>query len=150
MAYAKTDQNSHHSFKIRREEIRRRRRLPLIRSTIFVLLILLSTIIPLVLVSWFINISAMEGSLWRLVEGGEHSGAILDGSSTSLPNFRSRSGGGILCAAIIHYNGNKCSVTMIVFIASSAPPRRLIKMPSVGITAVPWQIHYGVLVVVFW
>jgi hypothetical protein len=58
----------------------------------------------------------MEGSLWRFVEGCEHGGVIRDGSSTSLPRFRSLSGGGILCAAINHYNGNKCSIIMIVSI----------------------------------
>jgi hypothetical protein len=40
--------------------------------------------------------------------GGEHGGAIRDGSSMSLPSFRSHSGGRNLCAAIIHYNGNNC------------------------------------------
>jgi hypothetical protein len=54
-----------------------------------------------------INKSDMEGMLWLFVEGGEQGGAIRDGSSMSLPSFRSRSGGKILRAAIIHYNGNK-------------------------------------------
>jgi hypothetical protein len=53
------------------------------------------------------------GMLMAVCGGGEHGGAIRDGSSTSLPSFRSRSSGGILRAAIIHYNGNKCSVTMM-------------------------------------
>jgi hypothetical protein len=68
----------------------------------------------------------------------EHGGAIQDGSSTSLPSFRSRSGGGILRAAIIHYNGNKMlGYNDCVFVASRAPPRRLIKALGVGIMAVP-------------
>jgi hypothetical protein len=88
----------------------------------------------------------MEVCLWRFVEGGEHGGAIRDGSSTSLPSFRSRSGGEILRAAIIYYNGNKCSVTtMVLILASRAPPRRLIKAPSVGITAVSGRILHRVL-----
>jgi hypothetical protein len=48
-AYARTDQNSRNSFKIREEEIWRRRSLASIRSAISVLLILHSNIIPLVL-----------------------------------------------------------------------------------------------------
>jgi hypothetical protein len=55
----------------------------------------------------------MEVCLWRFVEGSEHDGAIRDGSSMSLPSFRSRSGGEILRTAIIHYNDNKCLVTMM-------------------------------------
>jgi hypothetical protein len=51
----------------------------------------------------FINRSAIEVGVWRFVEGGEHEGAIRDGGSTSLPSFRSRDGGEILRAAIIHY-----------------------------------------------
>jgi hypothetical protein len=51
----------------------------------------------------FVNRSAIEVGVWRFVEGGEHGGAIRDGGSTSLPSFRSRDGGEILCAAIIHY-----------------------------------------------
>jgi galactokinase/mevalonate kinase-like predicted kinase len=34
---------------------------------------------------------------------GKHGGAIRDGGSTSLPSFRSRSGGEIVRAAINHY-----------------------------------------------
>jgi hypothetical protein len=45
--------------------------------------------------------------------GGGHGEAIQDGSITSLPSFRSHSGDEILRAAIIHYNGNKYSVTMM-------------------------------------
>jgi hypothetical protein len=48
---------------------------------------------------------------------GEHGGAIWDGGSMSLPSFRSDNGGKTLCAAIIHYNGNKCSVTMMALIS---------------------------------
>jgi hypothetical protein len=51
----------------------------------------------------FVNRSAIGVGVWRLVEGGEHGGVIRDGGSTSLPSFRSRNGGKILCAAIIHY-----------------------------------------------
>jgi hypothetical protein len=51
----------------------------------------------------FVNRSAIELGVWRFVEGGEHGGAIRDGGSTSLPSFRSRNGGEILRAAIIHY-----------------------------------------------
>jgi hypothetical protein len=51
----------------------------------------------------FVNRSAIEVGVWRFVEGGEHGGAIRDGGSTSLPSFRSRDGGEILRAAIIHY-----------------------------------------------
>jgi hypothetical protein len=51
----------------------------------------------------FINRSAIEVGVWRFVEGGEHGGAIQDGGSMSLPSFRSRVGGEILHAAIIHY-----------------------------------------------
>jgi hypothetical protein len=45
-----------------------------------------------------------------ILEGGEHSRAIRDGGSMSLPSFRSRNGGETLRAAIIHY---MCSVTMM-------------------------------------
>jgi hypothetical protein len=38
--------------------------------------------------------------------------AIWKENSMNLPSFRSRSGGGILRATIIHYNGNKCTITM--------------------------------------
>jgi hypothetical protein len=92
----------------------------------------------------FINRSVMEGSLCRFVKEGEHDGAIRDGSSTSLPSFRSHSGGGIVRGAIIYYNGNKRSVTMCVR-ASRASPRRLIKATGFGITAVSERIYYGVL-----
>jgi hypothetical protein len=51
----------------------------------------------------FINRSAIGVGVWRFVEGGEDGGAIRDGGSTSLPNFRSRNGGETLRAAIIHY-----------------------------------------------
>jgi hypothetical protein len=51
----------------------------------------------------FVNRSAIRVGVWRFVERGEHGGAIWDGGSTSLPNFRSRNGGETLCAAIIHY-----------------------------------------------
>jgi hypothetical protein len=51
----------------------------------------------------FVNRSAIEVGVWRFVEGGEHGGAIRDSGSTSLPSFRSRNGGEILHAAIIHY-----------------------------------------------
>jgi hypothetical protein len=51
----------------------------------------------------FVNKSAIGVGVWRFVEGGEHGGAIRDGGSTSLPSFRSRNGGEILRAAIIHY-----------------------------------------------
>jgi hypothetical protein len=51
----------------------------------------------------FVNRSAIGVGVWRFVEGGEHSGAIRDGGSTSLPGFRSRNGGETLRAAIIHY-----------------------------------------------
>jgi hypothetical protein len=51
----------------------------------------------------FVNRSAIEVGVWWFVEGGEHGGAIRDGGSTSLPSFRSRDGGEILRAAIIHY-----------------------------------------------
>jgi hypothetical protein len=51
----------------------------------------------------FVNRSAIGVGVWRFVEGGEHSGAIQDGGSTSLPSFISRNGGETLCAAIIHY-----------------------------------------------
>jgi hypothetical protein len=51
----------------------------------------------------FVNRSAIEVGVWRFVEGGEHGGVIRDGGSTSLPSFRSRDGGNILRAAIIHY-----------------------------------------------
>jgi hypothetical protein len=71
------------------------------------------------------------------VEGGEHGGAVRDGSSMNLPSFRYRNDGEILRAATIHYNGNKCSFTMMVLnLASRDPPHRLIKTPSVDITAV--------------
>jgi hypothetical protein len=92
----------------------------------------------------FINRSVMEDSLWRFVKEGEHDGAIRDGSSTSLPSFRSRSGGRIVRAAIIYYNGNKRSVTMCVR-ASRASPHRLIKAPDLGIMAVLERTYYGVL-----
>jgi hypothetical protein len=51
----------------------------------------------------FVNRSAIGIGVWRFVEGGEHGGAIRDGSSTSLPSFRSRNGGETLRAAINHY-----------------------------------------------
>jgi hypothetical protein len=51
----------------------------------------------------FVNRSAIGVGIWRFVEGGEHGGAIQDGGSTSLPSFRSRDGGEILRAAIMHY-----------------------------------------------
>jgi hypothetical protein len=51
----------------------------------------------------FVNRSAIGVGVWRFVEGGEHGGAIRDGGSTSLPSFKSRNGGEILRAAIIHY-----------------------------------------------
>jgi hypothetical protein len=51
----------------------------------------------------FVNRSAIEVGVWWFVEGGEHGGVIRDGGSTSLPSFRSRDGGEILRAAIIHY-----------------------------------------------
>jgi hypothetical protein len=51
----------------------------------------------------FVNRSAIGVGVWRFVEGGEHGGMIRDGGSTNLPSFRSRNGGEILRAAIIHY-----------------------------------------------
>jgi hypothetical protein len=51
----------------------------------------------------FVNRSVIGVGVWRFVEGGEYGGAIRDGGSTSLSNFRSRNGGETLCAAIIHY-----------------------------------------------
>jgi hypothetical protein len=48
-ACAKIDQNSHHTLEIKEQEIERRRRLPSVRSMIFNLLILHSTMFPLVL-----------------------------------------------------------------------------------------------------
>jgi hypothetical protein len=51
----------------------------------------------------FVNRSAIGVGVWQFVEGGEHGRAIRDGGSTSLPSFRSRSGGETLRAAIIHY-----------------------------------------------
>jgi hypothetical protein len=51
----------------------------------------------------FVNRSAIGIGVWRFVEGSEHGGAIRDDGSTSLPSFRSRNGGEILRAAIIHY-----------------------------------------------
>jgi hypothetical protein len=48
-AYAKTDQNNHHSFENRGEKIRNRRSLASIRFVFSVFSILHSTIIPLVL-----------------------------------------------------------------------------------------------------
>jgi hypothetical protein len=51
----------------------------------------------------FVNRSAIGVGIWWFVEGGEHSGAIRDGGSTSLPSFRSCNGGETLRAAIIHY-----------------------------------------------
>jgi hypothetical protein len=40
----------------------------------------------------------MGVDVWWFVEGREHGGAIRDGSSTSLPNFKSRNDGGTLRA----------------------------------------------------
>jgi hypothetical protein len=78
--------------------------------------------------------------------GGEHGGAIQDRSSTTLPSFISCSGGEILRDAIVHYNGNEFSATMMrLFVALRAPPHRLIKVPGMGITVVPSQILHGVL-----
>jgi hypothetical protein len=51
----------------------------------------------------FINRSSIGVGVWWFVEGGEYSGAIWDSGSTSLPSFRSCSGGETLRAAIIHY-----------------------------------------------
>jgi hypothetical protein len=51
----------------------------------------------------FVHRSIIGVGVWRFVEGGEHGGAIRDGSSMSLPSFRSRNGGETLRAAIIHY-----------------------------------------------
>jgi hypothetical protein len=51
----------------------------------------------------FVNRSTIGVGVWWFVEGGEHGGAIRDGGSMSLPSFRSRNGGEILCAAIMHY-----------------------------------------------
>jgi ATP-binding cassette subfamily B (MDR/TAP) protein 1 len=51
----------------------------------------------------FVNRSTIWVGVWQFVEGGEHSGAIRDGGSTSLPSFKSRNGGETLPAAIIHY-----------------------------------------------
>jgi hypothetical protein len=73
---------------------------------------------------------------------GELGGVIWDESSTSLPSFRSHNGGRTLRAAIIHYNGNKCSVTMsCVSLDSRAPPSRLVKTLGLGIMAVSRQIQ---------
>jgi hypothetical protein len=84
----------------------------------------------------FINRSAMEVYLWQFVEGGEHGGAILDESSTSLPSFKSRSGGEIQCVAIIHHNGNKCSVTMMRLPVS-------LKVSSTPAYKGAWRRHHG-------
>jgi hypothetical protein len=51
----------------------------------------------------FVNRSAIGVGIWWFMEGREHGGAIRDGGSMSLPNFRSRNGGKTLRAAIIHY-----------------------------------------------
>jgi hypothetical protein len=69
----------------------------------------------------------MEGMLWRFVEGGKHGRAIQDESSTSLLSFKSSSGDGILRAAIIYYNGNKCSVTMSCVFVYAIVPQGLIQ-----------------------
>jgi hypothetical protein len=66
----------------------------------------------------FVNRSAIEVGVWRFVEGGEHGGAIRDGDSTSLPSFRSRDGGEILRAAIIHYMATSAQFTMMRLAAS--------------------------------
>jgi hypothetical protein len=88
--------------------------------------------------SWFYQQIRHGYMCMAVCGGGEHGGAIRGGSSTSFPSFRSCSGGRILCAAIIHCNGSKCSVTLMVLnLTSRAPPRRLIKAPGVGIMTVP-------------
>jgi hypothetical protein len=51
----------------------------------------------------FVNRSAIGVGVWWFVEGGEHSRAIRDVGSTSLPSFRSRNSGETLHASIIHY-----------------------------------------------
>jgi hypothetical protein len=51
----------------------------------------------------FVNRSTIGVGVWQFVEGGEHSGAIRDGGSMSLPSFTSRNSGKTLRAAIIHY-----------------------------------------------
>jgi hypothetical protein len=51
----------------------------------------------------FVNRFVIGVGVCRFVEGGEHGEAIRDGGSTSLLSFRSRNGGEILRAAIIHY-----------------------------------------------
>jgi hypothetical protein len=56
-----------------------------------------------VLCRGFVNRSAIGVYVWRFVEGGEHGGAIRDGGSMSLLNFRSRNGGETLRAAINNY-----------------------------------------------
>jgi hypothetical protein len=74
---------------------------------------------------------------------GELGRATRDESRTTLPNFRSCCGCITLHAAIIHYNSNKCLVTMsCVIFASRAPPSQLIKVPDLGIMAVDTSQTY--------
>jgi hypothetical protein len=88
----------------------------------------------------FVNRSAIEVGVWRFVEGGEHGGAIQDGGSTSLPSFRSRDGGEILRAAIMHYMATSARLQWwgwlfryaigrmtLISLASRAAPRRAYK-----------------------
>jgi hypothetical protein len=60
-----------------------------------------SSITPIL--SWFRQHICHRGRCMAVCGRGEHGGAIQDGGSTSLPSFRSRDGGEILRAAIIHY-----------------------------------------------
>jgi hypothetical protein len=77
------------------------------------------------------------------------SGTVRD---KDYPGSRPR-GGGLLHPATTHYNGAMCTdcndgvgrYSICYVLASRAPPRWLIKAPSVGITAVPWRILHRVL-----
>jgi hypothetical protein len=84
-----------------------------------------------------INRSAICIGAWRFVEGVNTRTGVARVYPALTP---------ATSVAIIHYNGNKCSVTMMVLnLASRAPPHWLIKAPGVGITAVPGWIQHRVL-----
>jgi hypothetical protein len=108
----------------------------------------------------FVNRCAIEVGVWQFAEGGEHEGAIQDGGSTSLPSFRSRDGGEIPRAAIIHYMAISARLQWWGWLFRYAIGRMtrtsqllpqgllhagLIKAPGVGYTLVPERIQLGVL-----
>jgi hypothetical protein len=101
----------------------------------------------------FVNRSAIGVGIWRFVEGGEHGGAIQDGGSTSLPSFRSRNGGEILRAAIIHYKATSARLQWWGWLFRYAIGRKIesfsyLPLPQgllhAGLIKAPWRgLHVG-------